>query len=184
MAVLAVGLAAALLSTGQPAPAGPDDGPRFTRDGKMLPPTDYREWVFLSSGLGMTYGPRASPTDPRFDNVFVNRSAYHTFLKTGTWPDHAVLVLEVRASASKGSINQGGHFQSGLVGIEAHVKEEKRFADKWAFFGFDQGDAPAEAFPAGSRCQTCHAKDGAVDTTFVQFYPTLAEVARREGTMR
>ena len=37
-------------------------------------PTDYREWVFLSSGLGMTYGP-AGPADasgnPRFDNVFV-----------------------------------------------------------------------------------------------------------------
>jgi len=34
------------------------------------------------------------------------------------------------------------------------------------------------------RCRTCHAKDGAVDTTFVQFYPTLAEVARRKGTLR
>ena len=31
---------------------------------------------------------------------------------------------------------------------------------------------------------TGHAQNGAVDNTFVQFYPTLMEVARRMGTVR
>jgi len=34
------------------------DGPQFTPDGQLFLPKDYREWVYLSSGLGMTYGHR------------------------------------------------------------------------------------------------------------------------------
>ena len=159
------------------------DGPQFTLDGRMTPPRDYRQWVFLSSGLGMTYGPLASTREPRFDNVFVNPSAYQRFLETGTWPDGTVLVLEVRGSQSKGSINQGGHFQGDVRGVEVHVKDEKRFPRKWAFFGFE-GEAPAKAMPTTSNCFTCHEQHGAVDTTFVQFYPTLLPVAKAKGTLK
>jgi len=73
------------------------DGPQYTSDGQLRFPKDYREWVFLSSGLGMTYGPAAAGArdDPRFDNVFVNRSAYKSFLASGRWPDKTVFILEV-----------------------------------------------------------------------------------------
>jgi hypothetical protein len=171
-------LTAAILS------AAGGDGPQFTSDGRMEYPRDYREWVFLSSGLGMTYGPLASKGEPRFDNVFVNPSAYHRFMQTGTWPDGTVMVLEVRSSQSKGSINQGGHFQGGDVnGVEVHVKDSKRFERKWAFFGF-QGEGPAKAVPNSASCFTCHEQHGAVDTTFVQFYPTLIPTAKARGTLK
>jgi hypothetical protein len=165
--------------------AAQDDGPHYTADGKMLRPDNYREWVFLSSGLGMTYGPLARPGEPRFDNVFVSREAYRSFMETGRWPDKTVLVLEVRSSESKGSINQGGHYQAaGVAGVEVHVKDEKRFARKWAFFGFGEGAATAEEMPASHGCFACHEPNGAVDTTFVQFYPTLIKVAKEKGTYK
>ena len=63
------------------------DGPSYTSDGRLIRPQNYREWIFLSSGLGMTYGPLGSGADPRFDNVFVNPPAYRYFLDTGRWPD-------------------------------------------------------------------------------------------------
>lgn len=157
------------------------DGPRYTPGGSLLLPADYREWVFLSSGLGMTYGPlvtASSPEHPSFDNVFVNRAAYQAFLKSGRWPEKTMFVLEVRSSQSKGSINNGGHFQADVVGIEAEVKD----GGKWTFFGFDRGGSEAKAFPRTERCYTCHARNGAVDNTFVQFYPTLLPVAKEKGT--
>ena len=163
--------------------AAPDDGPHYTADGKMLRPDNYREWVFLSSGLGMTYGPLARPGEPMFDNVFASREAYRSFLDTGRWPDKTVLVLEVRGSESKGSINQSGHFQSGVVGMEVHVKDEKRFPRKWAFFGFPEGVTAAEAMPESRGCFACHEPNGAVDTTFVQFYPTLLDIAAAKRTL-
>ncbi len=46
-----------------------------------------------------------------FDNVFVNPAAYQAFVKTGTWPDKTMLVLEVRGAQGKGSINQKGNYQ-------------------------------------------------------------------------
>jgi hypothetical protein len=42
----------------------PGDGPRYSGTA-LVRPTDYREWVFLSSGLGMTYEPpTANPRPP------------------------------------------------------------------------------------------------------------------------
>ena len=143
-------------------------------------PKDYREWVFLSSGLGMTYGTGTAAAEPRFDNVFVSRAAYAGFLDKGTWPDGTMFVLEVRSSQSKASINQGGRFQSEIEAIEAEVKTN----GKWAFYGFGKGAPFATQIPAGAACYSCHAQHGAVDNTFVQFYPTLLTVAKEKGTLR
>lgn len=162
------------------------DGPQYTSDGHLKRPTNYREWIFLSSGLGMTYGPTAMqmPMDnPDFDNVFVNRTAYKSFQATGKWPDKTIFILEVRASQSKGSINKGGHFQTEVTDIEAHVKNEK-FAGKWAFFGFPNGADTGKQIATTASCYSCHEQHGVVDTTFVQFYPTLIEIAKAKGTYK
>lgn len=160
-------------------------GPVYTADGRLVAPADYREWVYLSSGLDMSYNPKAmaSPS-PMFDNTFVNPGSYRVFASTGRWPDKTVIVLEVRGSAGKGSINQRGHYQSGGVqGMEVHVKDTARFQGGWAFFSFDDGAAPAKQIPVTEACYTCHSAHGAVDTTFVQFYPTLLPVALQHSTL-
>ncbi|MGH9413227.1 MAG: cytochrome P460 family protein [Terriglobales bacterium] len=53
----------------------------------------------------------------------------------------------------------------------------------WAFYQFD-GAAPAKMVPKGANCYSCHRDNGAVDTTFVQFYPTLIPVAKKKNTFR
>ncbi len=69
----------------------------------MLPPTNYREWIYLTSGIDMSYTPKAGDADhSMFDNVFVNPAAYRSFLATGTWPDKTVMVLEVREARDQG----------------------------------------------------------------------------------
>jgi hypothetical protein len=37
--------------------------------------------------------------------------------------------------------------------------------------------------PLSADCYSCHAAHGAVDTTFVQFYPTLLPTAKAKGTL-
>ena len=162
--------------------------PRFTSDGQLIRPDNYREWIYLSSGLGMTYGVVQTVVNTvvgdRFDNVFVTPQAYKAFLQTGRWPDKTMFILEVRSSATKGSINRGGHYQEDVAGLEAHVKDEARFPNKWAFFDLGTSARAAKPLAANSDCQTCHAKGGAVDDTFVQFYPTLLPVAKAKGTFK
>ncbi len=160
--------------------------PEYTKDGQLVRPGNYREWVFLSSGLGMNYGPIADENrgrEPVFDNVFVSPAAYKAFMNSGKWPDKTMFVLEVRSSRSTGSINNGGHYQADVVAVEAEVKDEARFPGKWAFFAFGKSGEKGTLTPTTARCYTCHSSKGAVDNTFVQFYPTLLEVARRKGTL-
>ena len=96
---LAASIALAVFAGNAPGQQSSADAPQFTNDGKLLRPQGYREWIFVTSGLGMTYGARPSTSqeaDPRFDNVFVSRAAYDSFLKQGTWPEKTVFVLEIR----------------------------------------------------------------------------------------
>jgi hypothetical protein len=159
--------------------------PEFTSDGQLKRPADYREWIYLSSGLGMTYGPAASANpNPMFDNVFVEPSAYRAFLSTGRWPDQTVFVLEIRRSRSQGSINKGGSFQGEVAALEVAVKDSARFPDAWGYFDFPRGAASAAVLLQSASCYSCHSQNGAVENTFVQFYPTLFEVARQKGTLK
>jgi Cytochrome P460 len=157
--------------------------PEYTSDARLKLPEQYRDWVYLSTGFDMSYNPGMQMDHHMFDNVFVNPEAYKAFLERGTWPDKTMLVLEVRGARNKGSINQKGNYQStDLMGIEVHVKDESRFPGKWAFFGFDGGKT-AKMIPLAADCYSCHAAHAAVDTTFVQFYPTLLPIATAKGTL-
>lgn len=144
----------------------------------------------MTAGLGMTYNEPASGAParaPNFTNVYVNPSSYRNFMNTGQWPDKTMFVLEIRGSQSEGSINQGGNFQSGLRAVEASVKDEARYPGKWAYFNFGGGAEMkdrVQALPTTATCYACHSTHAAVDNTFVQFYPTLLEVAKEKGTLR
>ncbi len=180
-ATLAV-LALATLQLGAaPAPEAP--AARFTADGAFIPPADYREWIFLGSGLDMSY----SDTPPMagasmFNGVFVDPAAWRAFKATGHWPDGSVFVLENRGAASHGSINKHGQYETEeLMGMEVHVRDEKRFKGGWGFFGVS-GAAPARLIPYSASCYACHEAHGAVDTTFTQFYPVAKSIAVKAGT--
>jgi tetratricopeptide (TPR) repeat protein len=166
------------------------DSPQFTEKGELRFPANYREWVFLSSGLGMTYGPNAAMAldNPMFDNVYVNPSAYASFKETGKWPEGTTFVLEIRYSTSQGSINKGGFFQTDVAAVEAAVKDTKRFSTGWEYFNFRGGLQPLRqsTAPLGpkSTCVQCHSTNGAVESTFTQFYPAALAIAQKKGTVK
>ena len=155
--------------------------PGYTRDGNLVAPSNYREWIYLTSGIDMSYTGGTSPSGhSMFDNVFANPSAYRSFLQNGTWPDKTMLVLEVRAAENPISINQRGHTQSTEVtGTEIHVKDH----GIWSFYDLSDGGSVAKLIPRPANCYSCHEAHAAVDTTFIQFYPTLLPLARQKRTL-
>jgi hypothetical protein len=186
--------AVALFWIAPPAPlkvqAAQDNQPIYNVKGQLQLPANYREWTYLSSGLGMNYNPPTgqAASDPMFDNVFANPEAWRSFQSTGTWPDKTMLVLESRGSSSQGSINRSGHYQStDRMGLEVHIKDTKRFPAEhfpggWAFFSFDSG-TDGSLLPPKADCYACHQQHAAVDTTFVQFYPTLLPISTSKHTL-
>jgi hypothetical protein len=168
--------------------AGAGRSPAYTTSGRLVRPLDYREWTFVTSGLGMTYGPaQHAGGAPMFDNVFVTSGSYRAFLDTGAWPDRTMFVLEIRRAEPNVSIDNGGRTQGVVVAIEASVKDRERFSGNgWAYFSFDGPGGlldDAQPLPGTAACYSCHESHAAVDNTFVQFYPTLLEAARRLGKL-
>jgi YHS domain-containing protein len=182
-AVAALTLILSLGGGPQTAKQEPNDGPQFTSDNRLARPVNYRNWIYLSSSLGLQYGPGANPADPAFENVYVNPSAYSEFMKSGKWPDKTIFVLEIRRSMDKGTFAQGGRYQGDLVTMEAAVKDESRFPEKWAYFGLGRNAESARAIPKTESCFTCHSANAAVENSFAQFYPTVFAVAKEKGTL-
>jgi len=166
------------------------DGPEYNDRGQLLLPADYREWIFLSSGIGMTYGPGSEQFvgHPAADNVYVNPTAWHEFKKNGVWPDKTIFVLEIRYTTTSGSINNGGKYQTDLARLEAAVRDKGKLGEDWGYFNFGGTVGgllnASTALPKGNRCLQCHSNNGAVDGTFAQFYPLALDVAMKKGTVR
>jgi tetratricopeptide (TPR) repeat protein len=156
---------------------------QYADNGNLKFPPNYREWMYLTTGIGMSYGPavQTAGRPPVFTNVFVEPAAYRSFLESGKWPDKTIFVLEIYSSATHGSINKDGHYQDALLSYDVAVKDESH-NPKWAYYNFGLEHDPAKAFD--DRCNQCHSKNGAVDNTFVQFYPSLLPVAWEKGTVR
>jgi hypothetical protein len=177
---IAGGLAAASLSQARPS----NVAARFTADGKMEFPADYRTWVYLSSGMDMVYTEGGGGGLHAFDNVFVDPRAYAGFQTTGLWPNGTVLVLEIRGAEAHASIDKAGRSQGARLAVEVHVKDQARFKDTggWGFVGFS-GEKPGGVIPKAAACYACHQDHAAVDTTFVQFYPTLMSTAKAKARL-
>ena len=171
---------AASLQVSSPGPHS--DSPEYANGDQLARPEGYREWIFISSGLRMSNN-ESCGEGATFTNVFVTPSAYHQFLTTGSWPDKTVFVEEKRTSSNKGSLNKASHFQTDLMGISVKVKDAARFPEKWAYFSFNSSTKTVKANPK-AMCWQCHHDQGAVDSTYVQFYPTLKPLAQQFGTYR
>jgi hypothetical protein len=154
---------------------------QYDEKGQLIRPADYREWIFLSAGYGMNYSPEPGGHE-MFTNVFVQRWAYNEFSNSGKWPEQSMFVIDERDAASRSSINQKGHYQTDLMGLVVEVKDSARNPDKWAYYIFSAAGKTGEVMPKGNVCWSCHDAHAAVEHTFVQFYPTLKEVAKKFGT--
>ena len=157
---------------------------QYTNDGELKMAPNYREWIYLTTGIGMSYGPavQTAGRPPMFTNVFVDPAAYKNFVSSGLWPDKTMFVLEIYSSATHGSINNSGHYQDDLLSLDVAVKDENQ-NPKWKYYNFSPRATSAKPF-AGNQCNECHSKNGAVDNTFVQFYPNLLQVAWDKKTVR
>jgi hypothetical protein len=175
-----------------------ESAPRYTKNGDLIRPTGYREWIFCGSDLGIAYGSE-SATAPRqqapakdydsgiFHNVYIDRAAYTEYAKTKTFPDKTVLVLELFESSQKEPqhIVSRGRYEAKRVGFEVAVKNSARpdgSKTPWAYYSFTNRAAPSAPPLATAKaqsdanCYDCHLKHADHDNVWVQFYPALRDL--------
>ena len=163
-------------------------GAQYTPDGKMKIPTGYREWMFLGSPLTPNALNGGKASFPEFHNVYVERSNFDAYMKTGTFPEGTVLVKELvllqKPTFPDGSQQEPsgrGYFDGAFNGMDVSVKDSKKFtkSNGWGYFTFGHHALPYEPTAAESSvadCAGCHLGNVAkTDMTWVQFYPVLHE---------
>lgn len=145
---------------------------------RLLRPEGYRQWIFVGSSLGLSYA--EDPNTPNagatlYHNVYIEPRAYREFVQAGRFPEGTMMVMELTRAESKNEPGLQGSYQKEFAGLEASVKDSRRFKEGWGYFLFGAGSSlrnDAAPQPA-SACWQCHHEHAATDHVFTQFYPVL-----------
>lgn len=159
----------------------------FDAQNRALTPSGWREWVYVGAPLTPNALNGGAAGFPEFHNVYVEPSAFASYMKTGTWAQGTQIVKELvlvltddnKPDGSSDGPSGRGYFQGEFQGLELLVKDQERFGKEpggWAFFSFghkpEPYDAIATVMPVAA-CSTCHEGGADTDFIFTQYYPIL-----------
>ncbi|SIO65367.1 Cytochrome P460 [Singulisphaera sp. GP187] len=156
----------------------------FTADGKLKQPVDYRKWVYVGEVITPNDMNGGEATFPEFHSVYMDPEGFAQYEKTGKFRDGTVLIKELSSVGAKEAASGMGYFQGEFTGLEAAIKDSKRFKDEpgsWAYFSFGH-KYPLKAETSknvASACNQCHQDSAKTDWVFSQYYPVLRAAAAR-----
>ena len=154
----------------------------FTADGKLKQPVGYRKWVYIGTPLTPNDMNDGEASFPEFHEVYMDPESFAHYEKTGKFRDGTVLIKELSSVGSKEAPSGKGYFQGEFTGLEAALKDSKRYKDEpgnWAYFSFGH-EYPLKkevAKSAVALCNQCHQDNATTDWVFSQYYPVLRAAA-------
>ena len=156
----------------------------FTPDGKLKRPVGYRQWIYVGASVTPNDLNGGKALFPEFHAIFIDPESFAEYEKTGKFRDGTVLINELSSVGSMKAPSGNGYFQGEFTGLEATIKDSKRFKDEpgsWAYFSFGHKyPLKAEAAKnAASACNQCHQDNAKTDWVFSQYYPVLSAAAPR-----
>lgn len=162
----------------QPMRSGSPPKPHIDANRVMTKPTGYRKWVFIGTPITPNeLNPPEAPF-PDFHNVYIHPADFAHYERTGEFPEGTVIIKELVAIGSKKATSGNGYFQGEFIGLEAAVKDSRRFADQpghWAYYTFGHSYPLQETTAPQSKeaCNACHGANADQDYVFTQYYPVL-----------
>ena len=156
----------------------------FTADGKLKQPVGFRKWVYIGTPLTPNDLNGGEAAFPEFHEVYMDPESFAHYEKTGQFRDGTVIVKELSSVGSKEAPSGKGYFMGEFTGLEAAIKDSKRFKDEpgnWAYFSFGhkyplKSEASKNAVAA---CNQCHQDNAKTDWVFSQYYPALRAAGPR-----
>jgi hypothetical protein len=161
----------------------------FNPDGTLQLPTGFRKWVLVGAPLTPNALNNGKANFPEYHLVYIEQKNVDAYLKTGSFPEGTLIVKELTRVLGPAEFPDGsrkepsgrGYFNGEYNGIDATVKDSKRFAEtnNWGFFTFGHHPLPYADKAAESSadiCAGCHIANVAqTDMTWIQFYPLLRD---------
>jgi hypothetical protein len=177
------GLSYVLAASAAP-PGGTTAAVEFTLDGKLKKPEGYRNWVSVGAVVTPNDLNDGEAAFPEFHSVYMDPESFAHYEKTVEFRDGTVIIKELIGVGAKEASSGKGYFMGDFRGLEASIKDSKRFKDEpgnWAYFSFGHKyPLKAEvAKNAASACNKCHEDNAKTDWVFSQYYPVLRAAAPR-----
>lgn len=150
--------------------------------GELIIPEGYREWVFVGAPVTPNELNNGKAAFPEFHNVYIDPVSYKHYRDTGKFREGTILIKELVSVGAKSAASGNGYFEGDFIGLEATIKDTKRFSKEpgnWAYFTFSH-EAPPYPETAKknhvSDCNVCHQVNAAEDWVFTQYYPVLRAI--------
>jgi hypothetical protein len=161
--------------------------PEYTKDGDLILPKNYKQWIYVGSPLTPNALNGGEANFPEFHNVYIEPGSYEIYKKTGVFPEGTIFYKELQllqtADHPDGSSDQPsgrGFFPGKLNGADVTVKDTKRFAasNGWGYFNFNHHEpkAPTAKVRPREECAFCHIQSAKRDDVWTQFYEILDAV--------
>jgi len=158
--------------------------PEYTKEGDLILPKNFNEWVFVGSPLTPNALNGGKANFPEYHNVYIEPGSYEIYKKTGEFPEGTIFFKELQLTrpsqnpdGSRTEPSGRGYFPGKLNGADVTVKDTKRYADSggWGYYNFNHHEpkaATAKVKPK-SECAFCHIANAKKDEVWTQFYPLL-----------
>ena len=163
-------------------PSLAEEAAKYNKDGELIQPKNFewRKWVYVGTPVTPNSLNPPEAAFPEFHNVYINTESFDHYSKTGEFKDGTVLIKELVSVGATQASSGKGFFEGDFIGLEAAIKDSKRFKDEpggWAYFTFSHKPPPypdtAKMQPAASCNTACHQALAADDWVFTQYYPVL-----------
>ena len=161
-----------------------EEAVRFNEKGDLIQPKNFewRKWVFVGTPVTPNSLNPPKAAFPEFHNVYIDPESFEHYSKTGQFREGTVLIKELVSVGATQAASGNGFFEGDFIGLEAAIKDSKRFKDEpgyWAYFTFSHEPLPypetALKNPVAD-CNVCHQGNAADDWVFTQYYPVLRAV--------
>jgi hypothetical protein len=170
----------------QQAPAPKSQLPQFTKEGRLVRPRGYEEWVMVGASTGLSYAepqtkPAAGAPPGMFHNIYLQPWAYRYVMEHRAFPENAMFVMTLYEPSQKSNPARFGFYEGDrMPGFEVHLKNKDVDSTGWGFYGFGDTNTTTAKLPGNLACYSCHAEEAAFDNAFVQFYPAIRERLLRD----
>jgi hypothetical protein len=169
-------------------PSKAEEAVTFNANGDLIQPKNFewRKWVFVGTPVTPNSLNPPKAAFPEFHNVYIDSESFEHYSKTGQFREGTVLIKELVSVGATQAASGKGYFEGDFIGLEAAIKDSKRFKDEpgyWAYFTFSHEPLPypetAKKNPV-TDCNVCHQDNAADDWVFTQYYPVLRAVKPRK----
>ena len=152
---------------------------QFTKDGKLVRPEGWREWIFIGSPVTPNSLNAGAAPFPEFHSVYIDPKSWAHWKETGLFREGTMIAKELSSVGDTSATSGVGFFNGENQGFEIAYKNTKMFKAEpggWVYFTYGHHAEPyadAVAPMPTAACAACHQAAAKDDMVFTQYYPIL-----------